>query len=132
MNVGGEGFERLDGRVNVGCFGIVVIFHSANRGDVLQPVLDRFKVVHCFANPVGLAAQESADAHRSQNIFDVMPTLQGNLGDQHDLFLTTVIAEEDAAVVDKRALLDFSCPAEPEDLRSGAGCQFDAGQDHRR
>ncbi len=71
---------------------------------MFQPVLDCFKVVHCFTNPVRLATQESANTDRSQNIFDVMPALQRDLGDQHDLFLATVIAEEDAAVVDERSL----------------------------
>src|SRR5580700_6214701 len=57
-----------------------------------------------------------------------MSALQWDLRDQQDLFLATVIAEEDAAVVDKRALFHFSCPAEPEDLCAGTGCQLDAGQ----
>ena len=57
-----------------------------------------------------------------------MSALQWNLGDQHNLSLATVIAEQDAAIVGKRALLYFPRPAEPKDLRPGARCELNAGQ----
>src|SRR5271165_2995921 len=55
VDVGGERFDCLDGGVDIRCLGIVVIFHSANRTCVFQPVLDRFEVMNRFADAVGLA-----------------------------------------------------------------------------
>ncbi len=123
-----KGFERLNGGIDIGRLGIVVIVHAANRRYVLQSVLDRFEVANRIANPVRLTPQENSDADRGQDIFNIVCALQRNFGNQHDLFLAMGIAEEDTAVVDKSALLYFPSPAEPENLCPGAGCQFNTGQ----
>src|ERR1700690_1122984 len=124
MDVCRERLERLNGGIDVGRLGIVVVLDSVDGGYVLQSVLDCLKVADCFADSVRLAAQQGADADRSQNVFHVMPTLQRNFGDQHNLSLTTAIAEEDAPIVDEGSLLPFSRPAEPEHLCPGASRQF--------
>ena len=40
-----ERFQGLDGRIDIGGLGVVVIFNAANGRDIFQPVLDRFEVL---------------------------------------------------------------------------------------
>src|SRR6266576_705508 len=116
MNVGGEGFERFDGGVNIGGLGVVVVFDAFDRSDILQAMLNRLEVANGLADLVRRNPHQGAGANRCQNVLHVVRAFQADLTDQHDLALANAITKKDAAVVDVSALLDLLLSAEPEDL----------------
>ena len=81
----GKRFQRLDGRVDVGGFGIVVVVDAADSGHEFQPVLDRFEVVNGTAESYRERSPSATPAaNRGQNILQIVRAFQRNLRDLHE------------------------------------------------
>src|SRR5205807_7830846 len=55
----------------------VVVFHAANCGDVLQPMLYRFEVAHGSADSLRRTLHEGASADRGQRVLQVVAPFSG-------------------------------------------------------
>ena len=114
MNGGREGFERLNGGVDIRGLGVVLIIHVGNFGHEFEPVLDRFEIPHGLADLLGLASGEHTDSNAGEHVFQIVRSSQRNLRDRHDFSLAVSVSEIKIRATDKRSLFDFFFPAEPE------------------
>src|SRR3954447_13332682 len=63
VDVARKRLDGLDGGVNIGRLGVVVVIDACNRGDVLQPMLNCLKFAHSVANAHGVATAQSSDGN---------------------------------------------------------------------
>src|ERR1017187_4242346 len=91
VNSSGKRFQRLDGCIDIGRLGVVVVLNATNTRDIFQPVLDRFEIRNSTANVSRIDACEHARAYSRQHVLDVVRALQRNFTDVHDgLFAVSV------------------------------------------
>src|ERR1039458_8456911 len=76
VDAAGERLQRLDGRVNIGGFGIVVILDAANRSHELQAMLHRFELGDRAPNLCRLDSGQHSDTNCCEHIFEIVRALQ--------------------------------------------------------
>src|ERR1019366_7517396 len=113
VNSSGKRFQRLDGRIDVGGLGIVVILNAAHRGYVFQAMLDCLEVRNGTADVSGIDACEHARAYSRQHVLDVMCALQRNLGNVQDGLFAVSVAPDNVVAAQESSVLDLSLTAEP-------------------
>src|ERR1039457_2526650 len=103
MDAAGERLQRLDGRVNIGGFGIVVILDATDRGHILQAMLYRLELGNRATDLCGFDCGQHSDTDCRQYILQIVRALQRNLSDRHDLAVAMAVAPDYVLSADKRA-----------------------------
>src|SRR5262249_10536020 len=93
-----------------------------------QPVLDGFEVVNCLPDSIGRTAHESRSTDGREHILEIMRSFQRDLRDLQNVALPCAVTENNHAVPQPGALLDFLLAAEPEDLGTGTDSHSHTGR----
>ena len=72
----GKRLQRLDGGIDIGGFGIVVVLDAANCGHKFQAMLHRLEFGDRVADLLRLESGQHSDAHRGQHVLQVVRALQ--------------------------------------------------------
>ena len=119
--VTGESINGLEGRVDVGGLGVVVVGDAADLGDEFQPVLDSLEAGHGGADFFRGHSQQPRRAHRRQDVLQVVLAFQADVFAGEHAFAAGGVGEDYPAVFDVAAHVQPPLPAEPEALGADFG-----------
>ena len=106
-------FQRLNGRIGIGCFGIIIITYAVNCRRIFNAVFNTLKVFQHFCNITGLNACKKRRANSSQHVFFVMPAKNLQIFPVADNFSGIVPGNNKIAVLHINALRQNFPAAEP-------------------
>ena len=115
---------RLERRVHVGGFRVVVVIDAAHLAHELQPMLHRAKAADRPRDIGQLRACEPARARRRHRVLDVVPPADRNLAGLHQQFAV----EQYAPVLEPHARRDRPREAEPKRLAARRRAVSDASR----
>src|ERR1035437_3145072 len=113
VNAAGERLQRLNGRVHIGGFGIVVVLNATDRSHELQAMLYRFELRDRATDLCRLDSGQHSDTDCREHIFEIVRALQRNLLRRHDLAVAATVAPDYVPSAHERPARDFFQPAEP-------------------
>src|SRR5437899_2070836 len=91
-------------------------------------MLHRFEFFHGSPNALGWDLCQHSHTDGSQQIFEVMPTLQRDKAHRHYVLVLTAAAKHDGRVLDPRSLLDFVFAADPRLASKGLASKGPRGE----
>ena len=106
-------FQCLNGRIGIGCFGIIIITYAVNCRRIFNAVLNTLKVFQHFCNITGFNACKKRRTNSSKHVFFVMPAKNLQIFSVANNFFSIVPGNNKIAVLHINALRQNFPAAEP-------------------